>query len=226
MQTPPPSQKRAAYCDIDGTLAATNIVMPLMWFKRRQLRPLARWAWLLSLGLRGLWWLLLDRASRGASNRAIYANYAGLPVETTKQLAELCFNECLKPRLFPQALEELAALRHAGVELVLVTGGLDFIARPIAEYLKAELIAPKLVEQNGVFTGALAGGPLTGAGKAEALREHSRGHGIELAQCYAFGDAYGDLPMLEAVGNPVAVNPDRRLAKIARARGWQLRQWR
>jgi HAD superfamily hydrolase (TIGR01490 family) len=213
---------RAAYCDIDGTITATNILLPLHWFKRRFSKPLAFYFWQCNLLWRAPWWGLLDKIDRSASNRSIYSHYAGLPAAEAKQLAGLCFKEYFHPRLFPVVVEELAILRQQGVKIVLVTGGLDFIARPIAEFLQADLIAPALREKDGLFTGALATPPLTGAAKAAALSEHSQAHGIDLSQSYAFGDAYPDLPMLEAVGNPVAVNPDSRLKRIAQARHWRI----
>ncbi|MFH0940157.1 MAG: HAD-IB family hydrolase [Planctomycetota bacterium] len=218
--------QRAAYCDVDGTLAATHIVTPLIWFKRRQLGASERWLWLASLGLRAPWWLGLDCVNRSASNRAIYSSYAGLSCEKTKSLAKECFESYIWPRLFPQALERLAALRHSGHSLVLVTGGLDFLMRPLAEQLQAEALAPELEERDGVFTGALLNGPLAGRAKADAILRHSAAHNVNLQESCAFGDAFGDLEMLESVGHPVAVNPDCRLARIAAQRGWPREQWR
>jgi len=218
--------QRAAYCDVDGTLAATHIVTPLIWFKRRQLGAPARWLWLASLALRAPWWLCLDRFSRSASNRAIYANYAGLSCEKTKAFAGECFEACIRPRLFPQALDRLAALQRSGYAVVLVTGSLDFLMRPLAEQLKAEVIAPALEERDGVFTGALLNGPLAGRAKANAVLQHSTAHNVDLQESCAFGDAIGDLAMLETVGHPMAVNPDSRLAQIAAQRGWKCEQWR
>ena len=211
---------------MDGTLAATHIVTPLIWFKRRQLDAVERWLWLASLGLRAPWWLGLDYVNRSASNRAIYSNYVGLSCEKTKALAEECFKSYIRPRLFPQALERLCALRHNGYALVLVTGSLDFLVRPLAEQLHAEALAPGLEERDGVFTGALRNEPLAGRAKVSAILRHSATHNINLRESCAFGDAIGDLEMLESVGHPVAVNPDRRLAKIATQRGWPREQWR
>jgi len=216
----------AAYCDVDGTLAATTIVTPLLWYKRRLCSAPAAWAWLASLCVRGPYWLALDRSSRAASNRAIYSNYAGMDSARAKGLAGACYAACIQPRLYPQALARLAALRRDGARLVLVTGGLDFLVQPLAAELGADLIAPALEERGGAFTGALRGEPLTGEHKSEALRAHAAAHGIDLSQSYAFGDAFGDLPLLECVGHPVAVNADRRLAAIARSRNWQMEDWR
>jgi phosphoserine phosphatase len=73
---------------------------------------------------------------------------------------------------------------------------------------------------DGVYTGALVGPFCYGHGKVEAIRELARWEGLDLAQCYAYSDSASDLPMLEAVGHPVAVNPDQRLERVAGSRGW------
>lgn len=213
--------ERAAYCDVDGTLAATTIVTPLIWLRKQTFSSPAYFLWMASLGVRGPWWLVTDRIDRGASNRAIYRQYRGMPVVETKALAERCYRECIKPRLFPAALKRLKKFQQDGVKIVLVTGGLDFLMRPLAVELDAECVAPGLVEHQGVFNGELDRAPLTGAGKAEIVRDHSRKHGVDLRQSYAMGDAMGDKDMLECVGNPIAVNADARLARFALDHGWQ-----
>jgi phosphoserine phosphatase len=68
--------------------------------------------------------------------------------------------------------------------------------------------------------------PFTGEQKAKLLRRHAEANGIDLQNCFALGDAIGDLPMLECVGKPVAVNADQRLARIASSRGWKVEEWR
>lgn len=226
MPSPEPLSRRAAYCDVDGTLAATTIVTPLVWYKKRLLSPPLGKLWPLTLALRGPWWLLLDRFNRSASNRAIYSCYRGLPADAVKARAKECFQAVIEPWLFPKALAYLEALRADGCRVVLVTGSLDFLMRPLAEKLRAELISPSLEERDGRFTGKLKGEPLAGAAKAVAIRAHSQTQGIDLAQSQALGDAWGDLPMLEAAGHPVAVNPDARLSRLAAQRGWKVENWR
>jgi len=217
---------RAAYCDVDGTLSRTHIVGPLVFFQRRLLPRAAYGLWLATLPLRGAYWLLLDKFSRAASNRAIYACYAGWEAARIKALARECFDAYWRPRLSREGLERLARLRQDGVQLVLVTGSLDFLLEPLARETGAELIAPRLEERDGRFTGRLDGGPLTGEGKADAVREHAARHGVDLSASSSFGDALGDRLMLECVGHPVAVNPGRRLRALATRRGWAVERWR
>ena len=76
--------------------------------------------------------------------------------------------------------------------------------------------------RNGVYTGKPAGPFTYREGKAQAIRELAEHEGIDLAESYAYSDSESDLPMLRAVGHPVAVNPDSALEKIARAEGWRI----
>lgn len=217
--------RAAAYCDVDGTLTATTIVTPMLWYRRKR-GTFADKIWIASLPLRGPWWLLLDRLDRGASNRAIYRNYRGFDARWVRENAADCFEQCLKPRFFPKALERLAELKRAGVKLVLVTGSVDFIMQPLADFLNAELIAPRLLEANGKLSGEMSQVPLTGTRKFDAIVRHATEHKIDLRASHAFGDAHGDLDMLNAVGHPVAVNPDGRVRKIARYKNWEIANWR
>jgi fatty acyl-CoA reductase len=77
-----------------------------------------------------------------------------------------------------------------------------------------------------VYTGELSGAPVAGEARARMLASFARRRNLDLSRSYAYADSISDLPMLEAVGNPVAVNPDSRLAKAARERGWQIKNWR
>jgi HAD superfamily hydrolase (TIGR01490 family) len=218
--------RRAVYCDVDGTLSATHIVGPLVFFQRRLSPAPAYWLWLAALPPRGVFWLLLDKFSRAASNRAIYACYAGWEAARVKALAGACYDAYWRPRLSREGLGRLARLKEEGAQLVLVTGSLDFLLEPLARETGAELIAPKLEEVDGRFTGRLAGAPLTGEGKAAAVREHATRCQVDLSASHSFGDALGDLAMLECVGHPAAVNPGRRLRAEAARRGWTVEYWR
>jgi HAD superfamily hydrolase (TIGR01490 family) len=220
------SSARAAYCDVDGTLSATQIASPLIFFKRRLTPQPLRAFWLGSLPFRAAYWLLLDKFSRDASNRAIYSGYAGLDVERVKTLASECYRFYLEPRLLSEGLGRLERLKGEGVQLVLVTGSLDFLMQPLAERLGAEMVAASLEERDGCFTGRLTTPPMTGDRKAQAVQEHAGRFGVNLQASFAFGDALGDVPMLECVGQPVAVNPGRRLAAQAVRRGWPIERWR
>ncbi|HEX5269575.1 MAG TPA: HAD-IB family hydrolase, partial [Gemmataceae bacterium] len=116
--------------------------------------------------------------------------------------------------------------RRQGHRVVLVTGGLDLVMAPLAQHIgPADVIATHLVERDGVLTGEIDGPPIADERKGELVREYAGKHGIDLAQSFAYTDSHGDLPMLECVGRPAAVNPDRRLRRLAAARGWRVEDW-
>jgi HAD superfamily hydrolase (TIGR01490 family) len=216
----------AAYCDVDGTLTDTNIVTPLVWMKKRCLPAPLRQLWMAALAVRLPWWWTVDQLSRRASNLAIYSHYRGVSASLVRGQAETYYREKIRPAAFAGAVARLKEFQRDGVRVVLVTGGLDVFMMPMAREFSADCLAPRLEESNGAYTGRLTSTPFTGEEKALQVRAHAAAHGIDLDSSYALGDAFGDLQMLECVGRPVAVNPDKRLAKIAADRGWQLERWR
>ena len=215
-----------AFFDVDGTLCDTTIAHYFRYFMFRRLPPLRRHFWYAAFLAKCGYYLLLDRFDRGRLNVIFYRNYAGLPAGEIRAQAEECERDVVVPRWFEGATRCLAEHRSAGREIVLVTGSLDFIVEPLARRVgAADVLAARLIEVNGRFTGALDGPPLGGAQKARLMREYAERHQIDLARSFAYGDSLADFPMLEAVGRPNVVNPDRRLASLAAARGWPVHRW-
>jgi phosphoserine phosphatase len=126
------------------------------------------------------------------------------------------------PIIYSEALELMATHRHAGRLIVIVSASPAEIVLPLARYLEAdEAIASRaLVDEEGRYSGAMAFDAF-GPAKVDAMTELAARRGIDLAASYAYSDSATDLPMLEAVGHPVAVNADRELARIATERGWE-----
>jgi HAD superfamily hydrolase (TIGR01490 family) len=126
------------------------------------------------------------------------------------------------PRIvFPAVVERIAEHRRVGFRTFLVSAGPEEVVGPVARFLGVdEVIASRAeVDDEACYTGRAtfwAYGPA----KAVAIAEVAESDGIDLASSAAYSDSATDLPMLESVGNPTAVNPDRRLAKVAADRGW------
>ena len=133
-------------------------------------------------------------------------------------------SEFILPHVHQEAVRRIRRHRRRGDRVVLLTGALDFLVKPL-EHLADELIAARLIERRGAFTGELAEPPLSADGRASLTARLAAEHGVELADCHAYGDSVSDLPMLEAVGHAYAVNADFRLAREARRRGWPLLEW-
>jgi HAD superfamily hydrolase (TIGR01490 family) len=216
----------AAFFDVDGTLTRTTILNPLLWYQRARLsRPrYALWAAGLLLDVPRLAWI--DRRSRSRVNVVFYRRYAGLSGDDLRAWHRRTFADNLRRRLYPGAVACLEGHRRQGHRLVLVTGGLDFVMRPLADHVgAADVIATHLQERDGTLTGELAGPPIADERKGQLVREYVEKHGIDLARSFAYTDSHGDLSMLECVGQPVAVNPDRRLRRLADERGWRVERW-
>jgi len=135
--------------------------------------------------------------------------------------------EVIDPIVYDEALDLIQEHRAAGRRVYLISASPEEIVAPLARYLGVdEAIASRAkLDDQGRYTGEVefySYGPY----KAEAILEAAMIHDIDLAASYAYSDSATDLPMLETVGHPVAVNPDRDLARIARDRGWEVRQFR
>ena len=148
---------------------------------------------------------------------------AGLEETLLVELGREVFERRLKRLLRPELLSLIEAIKAKGGSIVLATSSLDFIVRPLAEFLGAEaLLATRLEFASGLSTGRLAGKAVFGAAKRDAVLAYARSRGFTLLECAFYSDSIHDLPLLLEVGQPVAVKPDRRLRRVARTRGWEL----
>jgi len=127
------------------------------------------------------------------------------------------------PRVYPQMLDEVYAHQDAGRATFIVSAAGNGVVEPLAEVLGMDggIGTSYEIDAEGAFTGRLDGPFVYGPGKVEAMEVFAAAHGIDLAESYAYSDSLSDLPMLRAVGHPVAVNPDPALAELAREEGWQ-----
>ena len=222
----PNAKKTVAFFDVDGTLLKSTIVHYYIWIRSAKVPRLLRLVWLVGFLPKIAYYLILDRISRTRFNQVFYRNYRGMDTAEVKVLSVEMFETYLRPKIFSEAASEIQEYQQQGMMTVLVTGSLDFIVQPVADYLSVDVIlAPQLREQGGRFTGELTTPPLIGERKAEVMREFATQHEISLKDCYAYGDSQSDLPMLECVGNPVVVNPGKALRQKALDSGWELHEW-
>jgi HAD superfamily hydrolase (TIGR01490 family) len=217
----------AAFFDVDGTLTKTTILDPLIWYQCAHLSRLRFLLWAAGLIVQAPQYWLIDRRSRSQFNRVFYRRYAGLSAADLRAWHRRTFSGNLQRRLFPAGLDCVREHQRQGHRIVLVTGALDFVMQPLAEFVQADdLLAIQLQECDGIFTGELNSSPIADEHKALLLRAHAQQHGIDLAQSFAYGNSLGDAPMLACVGHAVAVNPDRRLKALASEHGWRVVEWR
>lgn len=211
----------AAYFDVDGTLISTNLVHPTLYYLVNQSTPVQTLARLGRALLKAPSMAFAELADRRTFNELLYSSYEGMSEDRLVMLTEDVFDTVVKPAIYPAARDLVKRSRDAGHDVVLVSGALDFILQRLVTHLGAtEAIANRLEMKGGKATGKILKPVVAGPEKARLIREHARAHGHDLDECYAFSDSYSDLPMLSVVGHPAAVNPDTRLALLAKAYSW------
>ena len=127
------------------------------------------------------------------------------------------------PLVYREVLEEAYAHQDAGRRVYIVTAASQELAEVLARVLVLDGgIGMRSEVRDGVYTGKPAGPFTYREGKAIAIRELAEREGIDLTESYAYSDSESDLPMMRAVGHPVAVNPDRALERVAREEGWRI----
>ncbi|MHB1518080.1 MAG: HAD family hydrolase [Acidimicrobiales bacterium] len=150
----------------------------------------------------------------------------GWDQEQIREIVRETLEETVEPIIYAEALDLIEAHRSAGHKVYLVSASPEEIVEPLAEHLGVDgcIASRTVVDQDGRYAGEMefySYGPF----KAEAIRALAEREGFDLEESSAYSDSYTDLPMLEAVGHPVVVNPDRILAKAAREREWEVLQF-
>jgi HAD superfamily hydrolase (TIGR01490 family) len=185
---------------------------------------------LLRFGFQQLRFRLLASENAGdvsAARDAALAFVADWRVDDLERLSEEIFDELMAERIWAgtRALAQLHL--DAGQRVWLVTAAPVELGRVIAQRVGLTGAIGTVAEvREGHYTGRLVGDLMHGPAKAEAIRALAAAEGLDLARCSAYSDSVNDVPMLSAVGHPVAVNPDTALRNEARRRGWEIRDFR
>jgi HAD superfamily hydrolase (TIGR01490 family) len=215
------SGQGAAFFDLDKTLMSGSSGMQFARVAARQgivsRRQLASWGWdHLRYRLRGA----TDEETADVLKVAREL-ITGVPEKTISRMGPEVMGAIL-PRVYPQMLDEVHSHQDAGRPAFIVSAAGNDIVSSLAAVLQMDggIGTRYEVDGEGRFTGRLEGPFVYGPGKVEAMERFAAEHGIDLAASYAYSDSASDLPMLRAVGNPVAVNPDRALAEVAEEEGW------
>jgi HAD superfamily hydrolase (TIGR01490 family) len=162
-----------------------------------------------------------DEATREVRER-VGAFLDGRRVRELERLSPMVLAGIL-PRLYPRMLEVAYEHQDAGRPVFIVNAATQGTAEMLAHVLFFDGAAgSKLEQRDGVYTGRFDGPFCYGEGKPLRMRELAEERGIDLAESWAYSDSASDLPMLRAVGHPVAVNPDAELSRVAREEGWDV----
>lgn len=215
-------QRAAAFFDLDKTLMAGSSGMQFARVATRHgivsRRLLASW------GVEHLRYRLRGTTDERTTEvlRVARGLISGVPARSLERMNPEVMAAIL-PRVYPQMLDEVYAHQDAGRATFIVSAAGNGVVEPLAAVLGMDggIGTRYEVGEDGAFTGRFDGPFVYGPGKVEAMETFAAEHGIDLAASYAYSDSISDLPMLRAVGHPVAVNPDPPLTEIAREEGWQ-----
>ena len=148
---------------------------------------------------------------------------AGHQVRDFEKVAESAWRRSIAPKVFPEMIERINHHKSQGHEIWLLTASPQGLASVMARDLTLTgAIGTTLEEKDGAFTGEIEGELLHGPLKAKAAVQHALESGVNLAHCYAYSDSAADIPLLESVGHPVAVNPDHTLLAHATELSWPI----
>lgn len=148
------------------------------------------------------------------------------PVQPVLDFVQKMFNEVLKHAIRKDAIREIEFHRQNNAQLVLLSASMNFVCQPIIEFLGLDdLICTNPDVVNNRFAGTSKEGFCFGEEKLVRTLSFVGNNQSSLKDAYFYTDSHTDLPMLEAVGHPVAVTPDRKLMATARARGWKICEW-
>jgi HAD superfamily hydrolase (TIGR01490 family) len=218
--TTAPSARTAAFFDLDKTIIAKSSTLAFskpffnqgLLNRRAVLKSsYAQFIFLLS----GADHDQMDRMRTHMTNMC-----TGWDVAQVKSIVNETLHDIMTPLVFAEAADLIAAHKLCGRDVVVVSASGEEIVAPIARALGAtHAMATRMVVEDGKYTGEVAF-YCYGEGKVQAIRELAAREGYPLEHCYAYSDSITDLPMLEVVGHPSVVNPDRGLRKEATERGW------
>src|SRR5580698_106438 len=224
----PLDPKVAGFFDVDNTMMqGASIYHFARGLAARDFftwRDLATFAWKqVAFRLKGV----EDPAHMEEAKEAALGFVAGHSVAEVVGLGEEIYDDLMADKIW-SGTRALAQLHlDAGQRVWLVTAAPAELASLLARRLGLTGALGTVSEvKDGVYTGRLVGEPLHGPAKAEAITALAEKEGLDLSQCSAYSDSANDLPMLSAVGHPVAVNPDATLKRIAKENEWEIRDFR
>ncbi|HSI04255.1 MAG: HAD family hydrolase [Myxococcota bacterium] len=215
---------RVAFFDLDRTLVHGNSAR--LWVRHEWRRGALR----NRIFLKGLAYLAAYRMGYADVEDALRLGITTLAGQRESELSALAvsfYAREVKPLLRRDARSAIARHRAAGNKLVLLTSSSPYLSSAVTSDLGLDdfLCTRFEVDGAGCFTGRALEPVCFGGGKVRLATSYVEKQGVHLADCAFYSDSFSDLPMLEAVGEPVVVTPDPRLRRHARARGWPIVTW-
>lgn len=214
----------AAFFDLDGTLTVENTGR--LWFRRERAEGRLH----LSQAMEAAFWMGLYGVGLMKADVALtraVGTLAGLEEQALQERIDTFYADEVAGSYAPGGLDALKKHRAAGEPVVLLTAASIYLARCVQTDLGLDdILALRFeINEDGRFTGSLQHPICYGPGKLELAAAWAAERGIDLKDCSFYTDSISDLPMMDAVGTPVAVRPDTRLSRVAKRRGWAIEDW-
>jgi len=161
--------------------------------------------------------------SSGSHAERMYPFLKNVAKSDLESLAARIFTERFLPKIDAAVMDRIAAIKQSGERVIIASSSFRIILEPLAQHLGiATMITNELEFADGFTTGRVSGEPAFGEGKKNRVLEYLGSIAVDPADCAFYSDSHRDLPLLRAVGRAVAVNPDRRLLRFARAADWEI----
>lgn len=214
------SQKTPVFFDVDGTLVKgqTQEILVRYLYKEGKVKffffiKIFLWFLLYKIGLVKNVFTIREK---------VFESFAGWDEAQFNAIVEECFNKEIKPRIFSEGLKLIQLHKKENYEIILTSASLSNVVEVLREQIGTTFtLSTKLAIKNGRFTGKISGLNAYGENKVKMAKELVHTNKMSLEGSYAYTDHISDLPLLELVDNPVVVNPDRKLRKIAMKNNWQ-----
>lgn len=224
--TQPDVPRQAAFFDLDKTIIATSSAHA--YGREFMHNGLISTTEALQMSLAKASYVMAGHSSEqmDASRDQLTTLVSGWDVDEVQRITESALHTVVAPTIYSEARELIRFHQSAGHDVIIISASASQLVRPIAAELGVDkVVATELEIVDGRFTGEILT-YLKGEAKADAMRGLAQEHGYDMSESFAYSDSSTDIPMLELVGNPVAVNPDRAMKKAALERGWEIRSFK
>jgi fatty acyl-CoA reductase len=211
--------------DLENTLISSNVVESYSFLATRRLNGPERARYVMRTLAEAPGLLKMDKRDRTDFLRHFYRRYEDAPVDQIEEDAIAMMHQLIMTKSFPEGLRRVRQHRALGHRTILITGALEFAVAGLKPLFDEIVAAEMSVRPDGTYSGEMKTVPPTGEARAQILSDYCDAEGFRLDECVAYADSSSDLPLFEAVGFPVAVNPETRLAAISRKRGWLVEHW-
>jgi putative phosphoserine phosphatase/1-acylglycerol-3-phosphate O-acyltransferase len=209
-----------AFFDLDGTIIDANSGKELILYAYK--KGLITWLDI----MRGIYLSLLYKFKVKDTVKIINSMVGwlkGVSQSGLITLSEEIFRDHLMKSIRPEVAEKITFHKNDGGLVVILSSAIMPVCKAIADHLEMDdIICSELEIRNGIFTGNTEGSLCFGKEKVARLTEFCKINNINPCNSWYYGDSIADLPVLSSVGNPVCVNPDKKLLKAARKRGWKV----